>query len=159
MSAKSSTQSKQKQEDERIRRELLEKAVANAEMIIPGPMVDEQADSMIQNFANSLRYQGISMEQYMSMTGGNIASLRASVRPDAERRIKDSLVLEAIAKAENLEITDEDFEKEVADMAETYHMEVEKLRESLTDADQENIREEMKSKKAMEFLVENSKEA
>ena len=153
------TQSKQKQEDERIRRELLEKAVANAEMIIPGPMVDEQADSMIQNFANSLRYQGISMEQYMSMTGGNIASLRASVRPDAERRIKDSLVLEAIAKAENLEITDEDFEKEVADMAETYHMEVEKLRESLTDADQENIREEMKSKKAMEFLVENSKEA
>ncbi len=153
------TQSKQKQEDERIRRELLEKAVANAEMVIPGPMVDEQADSMIQNFANSLRYQGISMEQYMSMTGGNIASLRASVRPDAERRIKDSLVLEAIAKAENLEITDEDFEKEVADMAETYHMEVEKLKESLTDADQENIKEEMKSKKAMEFLVENSKEA
>ena len=153
------TQSKQKQEDERIRRELLEKAVANAEMVIPGPMVHEQADSMIQNFANSLRYQGISMEQYMSMTGGNIASLRASVRPDAERRIKDSLVLEAIAKAENLEITDEDFEKEVADMAETYHMEVEKLKESLTDADQENIKEEMKSKKAMEFLVENSKEA
>ena len=153
------TQSKQKQEDERIRRELLEKAVANAEMVIPGPMVDEQADSMIQNFANSLRYQGISMEQYMSMTGGNIASLRASVRPDAERRIKDSLVLEAIAKAENLEITDEDFEKEVADMAETYHMEVEKLKESLTAADQENIKEEMKSKKAMEFLVENSKEA
>lgn len=153
------TQSKQKQEDERIRKELLEKAVANAEMIIPGPMVDEQADSMIQNFANSLRYQGISMEQYMSMTGGNIASLRASLRPDAERRIKDSLVLEAIAKAENLEITDEDFEKEVADMAETYHMEVEKLKESLTDADQANIKEEMKSKKAMEFLVENSKEA
>ncbi|MFQ9800238.1 MAG: trigger factor [Clostridia bacterium] len=119
------TQSKQKQEDERIRRELLEKAVANAEMIIPGPMVDEQGGQHDSKFCEFSSVSGNFYGAVHVHDRWKYRLLRASVRPDAERRIKDSLVLEAIAKAENLEITDEDFEKEVADMAETYHMEVE----------------------------------
>ena len=128
-------------------------------MDIPAAMIDDRADSMIQNFANNLRYQGISIEQYMSMTGSNMAAMRANVRPDAEKAIKEALVLEAIAKAENLEVTDEDFDAEVQKMADMYKMEVDKLKANISDAEKEGMKEEMKTQKAVEWLVANAKEA
>lgn len=148
------TETKERQAADKYRAEVLAKVVENAQMDIPEAMIEDQADSMIQNFANSLRYQGMSMEQYLQMTGGNIASLRSAVRPDAEKRIKESLVLEAVAKAEGIEVSEEELEKEITDMAGMYRMEPEKLKETLTEADTENLKEEIKSKKAVEVLVQ-----
>lgn len=150
---------KQKEADDKRAKALISAAVANAEMDIPAAMIDDRADSMIQNFANNLRYQGISIEQYMSMTGSNMAAMRANVRPDAEKAIKEALVLEAIAKAENLEVTDEDFDAEVQKMADMYKMEADKLKANISDAEKEGMKEEMKTQKAVEWLVVNAKEA
>ncbi len=150
---------KQKEADDKRAKALISAAVANAEMDIPAAMIDDRADSMIQNFANNLRYQGISIEQYMSMTGSNMAAMRANVRPDAEKAIKEALVLEAIAKAENLEVTDEDFDAEVQKMADMYKMEADKLKANISDAEKEGMKEEMKTQKAVEWLVANAKEA
>lgn len=150
---------KQKEADDKRAKTLIAAAVANAEMDIPAAMIDDRADSMIQNFANNLRYQGISIEQYMSMTGSNMAAMRANVRPDAEKAIKEALVLEAIAKAENLEVTDEDFDAEVQKMADMYKMEADKLKANISDAEKEGMKEEMKTQKAVEWLVANAKEA
>lgn len=150
---------KQKEADDKRAKALIAAAVANAEMDIPAAMIDDRADSMIQNFANNLRYQGISIEQYMSMTGSNMAAMRANVRPDAEKAIKEALVLEAIAKAENLEVTDEDFDAEVQKMADMYKMEADKLKANISDAEKEAMKEEMKTQKAVEWLVANAKEA
>ena len=150
---------KQKEADDKRAKALIAAAVANAEMDIPAAMIDDRADSMIQNFANNLRYQGISIEQYMSMTGSNMAAMRANVRPDAEKAIKEALVLEAIAKAENLEVTDEDFDAEVQKMADMYKMEADKLKANISDAEKEGMKEEMKTQKAVEWLGANAKEA
>ncbi len=150
---------KQKEADDKRAKALIAAAVANAEMDIPAAMIDDRADSMIQNFANNLRYQGISIEQYMSMTGSNMAAMRANVRPDAEKAIKEALVLEAIAKAENLEVTDEDFDAEIQKMADMYKMEADKLKANVSDAEKEAMKEEMKTQKAVEWLVANAKEA
>ena len=114
---------------------------------------------MIQNFANNLQYQGISMDQYLQMTGSNIAALRANVRPDAETAIKNSLVLDAIVKAENLEVTDDDFEKEIERLADMYKMEKDKLKDTISDAEKERMKDELKTRKAQELLVAESKEA
>ena len=133
--------------------------IAGAQMDIPEAMVEDRVDSMIQNFSNNLRYQGINMDQYMQMTGSNMASLRASVRQDAEKSIKEALVLEAVVKAENLEVTDEDFDAEVQKLADLYKIEADKLKENISDSEKEGMLEEMKSKKAVEWLVANAKEA
>ena len=101
-------ETKQKEADDHRARAVLDAVIAGAQMDIPEAMVEDRVDSMIQNFSNNLRYQGINMDQYMQMTGSNMASLRASVRQDAEKSIKEALVLEAVVKAENLEVTDED---------------------------------------------------
>lgn len=151
--------SRQKAADDKRADELLKKAVENAVMDIPEAMIDEQTDSMIQNFANNLQYQGISMDQYLQMTGSNIAALRANVRPDAETAIKNSLVLDAIVKAENLEVTDDDFEKEIERLADMYKMEKDKLKDTISDAEKERMKDELKTRKAQELLVAESKEA
>lgn len=152
-------ETKQKEADDRRAKAVVSAAVANATMDIPEAMIDERVESMIQNFENSLRYQGISLEQYMNMTGNNMAALRASVRPDAEKNIKESLVLEAVAKAEALEASDEDFDAEVQKMAEMYKMDADKLKENISDSEKDGMKQEMKTKKAVEWLIANAKEA
>ena len=148
------TETKQRQADSKYAQDVLNKAVENAEMDIPEAMIVDQCDTMIQNFAQSLSQQGMSMEQYMNMTGGNMVTLRNAVRPDAERQIKESLVLEAVAKAEGIEVTDEDINKEISDMAEMYRMEADKVREALGDAGIESMKESILSRKAREILTQ-----
>ena len=148
---------KAKQVEESRKAKLLSKVVETSTMDMPEPMVLEQCDQMINNFAQTLRYQGMDMQKYMEMTGSTIDTMRQSVRSEAERRLKESLVLEAIAKAENLEATDEDVEKELETMASMYGMEVEKLKAAVTEAETESIKGELKTKKALEFIAENAK--
>ncbi len=152
-------ETKQKEADDRRARAVVDAVIACAEMDIPEAMVEDRVDSMVQNFANNLRYQGINMDQYMQMTGSNMASLRSGVREDAVKSIKEALVLEAVVKAENLEVTEEDFEAEVQRLAELYKIEADKLKGNISDSEKEGMMDEMKSKKAVEWLVANAKEA
>lgn len=145
-------ETKQKEADDHRARAVCA-VIAGAQMDIPEAMVEDRVDSMIQNFSNNLRYQGINMDQYMQMTGSNMASLRASVRQDAEKSIKEALVLEAVVKAENLEVTDEDFDAEVQKLADLYKIEADKLKENISDSEKEGMLEEMKSKKAVDGLL------
>lgn len=148
---------KAKQIEESKRAKLLGKVVEKSKMDMPEPMVIEQCDQMINNFAQTLRYQGMNMQKYMEMTGSTLESMRQSVRPEAERQLKESLVLDAIAKAENLEATQEDVDKELENMAQIYGMEIDKLKAAVTEAETESIKSELKTKKALDFIVENAK--
>ena len=103
----------------------LEKIIEKSEMDIPEAMIDTQCENMINNFAQQMAQQGLSMDQYMQFSGTTIDQLKEQVRPDAEKRIRQELVLEAVAKAENIEITDEDVDAEIEKMASMYQMEAE----------------------------------
>lgn len=136
----------------------LEKVMENAEVEMPGPMVEEQVSQMINEFASRLGQQGLSIDQYMQMTGMQPQMLMDQMRPEAEKRIKSRLVLEAVAKAENITATDDDIEEQLKKMAEMYHMDVEKLKESMEDEDRKQVAEDVMVEKAAEFLVKESVE-
>lgn len=148
------TDGKRKQEDQAV-----EAAVANATMEIPEAMIDTQANQMLQDFAMRLQQQGLSMEQYAQFTGSTVEKFKEDLKPEAVKRIQTRLVLEAIAKAENIEITEEKLDEELAKMAESYNMEVEKLKEYMGDAEKEQMKQDMAVQEAVTFLVENAVEA
>lgn len=148
---------KAKQVEESRKAKLLSKVVEKSTMDMPEPMVMEQCDQMINQFAQTLSYQGMNMQKYMEMTGTNLEGMRQSVRPEAERRLKEGLVLEAIAKAEGLEATEEDVAQEIESMAKMYGMEADKLKAAITEAETESIKSELKTKKALEFIAANAK--
>ena len=137
--------------------EALDKIIEKSEMDIPAAMIDTQCENMINNFAQQMAQQGLSMDQYMQFSGMTIDQLKDQVRPDAENRIKQELVLEAIAKAENIEITDADVDAEIENMASMYQMEVEQLKGFMGEEDKENMKLDMAARKAMEFITENMK--
>ena len=113
---------------------------------------------MIQEFAQNIQMQGLSIEQYFQFTGASYEQMVEQVKPQAEKRIKSRLVLEAIVKAENIVATDEDYEEELKVMAEAYQMEVEKVKELLPEKSAEQIKGDIAVRKAAEFAVENAKE-
>lgn len=138
--------------------EVVEKAVENAAVELPAPMVDEQVQQMIQEFAGRISQQGISFEQYMQMTGMTPDALMGQMKPEAEKRIKTRLTLEAIVKAEDIKATAKDIEKEIENMASMYQMEVDKLKELIGDAEKEQIALDMAVQKAVDFLVKEAVE-
>lgn len=144
---------KQKALDEERREEILKKAVENAKIDIPKEMIDFQAEQMVNDYAYRLQMQGLSLEMYMKFSGQTIDQLKDSMKGRAEEQIKSSLVLEAIAKAEKIEVTEEDLEKEFEDMANAYQMEVEKVRELISDKEKENMKENLATKKALELIA------
>ena len=138
--------------------QVVEKAVANATMEIPEAMIDTQVQQMAQEFAQRLQSQGLNMEQYFQFTGLTADKMMEEMRPQAVKRIETRLVLEAIAKAENIEITEEKIDEEIAKMAEMYKMEVEKLKEYMGEAEKEQMKADMAVQEAVTLLVENSVE-
>lgn len=153
---KTLTDRKEKAAADETKRKLIEKAVAGAEMELPEAIIIDKADEMIDEFANSLRYQGMDMNNYMKMTNTTVDQLREDVKPEAERRLKENLTLEAIAKAEGLEVSDEDFEKELSDMAAAYGMDIETVKGYVQGAEEKNMKTEMLLRKAADFIVENA---
>ncbi len=145
---------KRKQEDQAV-----EQAVANAAMEIPQPMIDTQVNQMVQDFAQRIQSQGLTMEQYFQFTGMTADKMMEEMKPQAVKRIETRLVLEAVAKAENIEISEEKFDAEIAKMAESYKMEVEKLKEYMGDYEKKQMKADMAVQEAVTFLVENAKEA
>ncbi len=122
-------------------------------------MLDTQKRQMIQDFAQNIKQSGLSMEQYFQFTGLTAEKLMEQVEPNAKKRIESRLVLEGVVKAENIEASEEDFNKELERMAENYHMELDKIKEMLDDNAKKQIMEDLAIKKAVEFVVENAKEA
>lgn len=133
--------------------------VEDAKMEIPDAMVESQQRQMIDEFAQRLQSQGLSMEQYMQFTGVTPNALLEQIKPEALKRIQSRLVLEAVVKAENITIDDEAYEAEVAKMAEAYKMEVEKVKELLGENGAKQVKEDLAVNKAVEFVVENAKES
>lgn len=134
--------------------EAVDKAVENSKMDIPNAMIDTQVQRMVEDFSQRLQQQGLTIEQYFQYTGLTPEKIVGDMKPEAERRIKNSLVLAAVAKAENIEISDDEYEAELKKMAEAYHMDIEKIKE-LTDEEQAGqIKEDMKIQKAVELITD-----
>ena len=136
----------------------VEKAVANATMEIPEAMIDTQVGQMVQEFAQRLQSQGLSMEQYFQFTGLTADKMKEEMRPQAVKRIETRLVLEAIAKAENIEISEEKLDAELAKMAEMYQMEVDKLKEYMGESEKEQMKADMAVQEAVTLLVDSAVE-
>lgn len=132
---------------------VVEKIVENASMDIPEPMLREQVRQMADEFAQRVQSQGLTVEQYFQFTGMDRNKFIETLRPQALKRIQSRLVLEAVAKAENITATEEDIEKEISDMASMYQMEVEKLKTLIGDTERAQIAEDMAVQKAVEFVV------
>lgn len=127
-------------------------------MEIPDAMVETQQRQLLQDYAQRMQAQGISMEQYMQFTGLTSQALMEQVKPQALKRIQSRLVLEAVVAAENLTATEEDFEEEVKTMAEIYQMEADKVKELLGENGKKQVLDDICVKKAVEFVVDNAKE-
>ena len=138
---------------------VIDAIVADATMEIPDAMVETQQRQMVEDFAQRIQSQGLSMEQYMQFTGLTPATLLEQVKPQALKRIQSRLVLEAVVAAEGITATEEDFEEEVKTMAEVYQMETDKVKELLGEGGKKQVMEDICIKKAVDFVVENAKEA
>ena len=128
------------------------------EMEIPDAMLETQQRQMVDEFAQRITMQGMSMEQYMQFTGATYEKMIEQVKPQAEERIRARLVLEAIAAAEKIEATEEDYEEEMKTMAEVYQMEIDKVKELMGDREKKNIMKDLAVRKAAEFVAENAVE-
>lgn len=136
---------------------VVEKVVENAAMDIPEPMIDSQVNNMVNDYARRMQSQGLSLDQYMKFTGMTIETLREQMKPQALKRIQTRLVLEAVAKAENIVVSDEAVEKEIATMAESYKMEVSQIKEYLGESGIVQMKEDLAVQEAVDFLVAEAK--
>ena len=133
------------------------KVVENATMEIPDKMIDAQAENMVQDMARRMQSQGLSLDMYLKYTGMTVEQMKEQARPDAEKRIRTRLVLEAVAKAENIQISDEKVDEEVAKMAEAYKMEVDKLKSYMSESDVKQMKEDLAVQQAVDLLVAEAK--
>lgn len=132
--------------------------VEDSDMEIPDAMIETQQRQMVDEFAQRIQMQGISLEQYFQFTGLSAEKLMEQVKPQAEKRIQSRLVLEAIVNAEKIEASEEEFEEEIKKMAEAYQMEVDKVKEVLGENETKQIKKDLAIQKAVAFVTENAKE-
>ena len=137
---------------------VIEKIIENASMEIPDAMVDTQARQMVDEFAQRIQAQGLSFEQYLQFTGMTLDTALEQMKPQAVKRIQSRLVLEAVVKAENLEVSDDAVKAEIAKMAETYKMEADKLAEIMSEDEKAQMKMDMAIEKAVELVTEAAKE-
>ncbi|WP_374016567.1 trigger factor [Paenibacillus thiaminolyticus] len=156
---KQQLQSRKEKEAEGAREAaVVEKAAENAEVEIPHAMIESEIQHMVKDLDNRLRMQGMNIDMFLTLSGQTIADLREQMQKEADKRVKNNLVLEQIAKEENLSISDEELSAELDKMAEMYQRTAEEIRDILTqNGTIENLREEALSRKTIAFLVENSK--
>ena len=138
--------------------EAIQKIIEKSEMDIPEAMIETQCETMLDEFAQRITQSGLSFEQYLQFSGTDVNGLKEQVRPEAETRIKSSLVLEQIAKEENIEVSDEDINAEIEKMAKAYGMEADKLKEYMGDSEKESMKRDLAITKAVDLIMENVKE-
>jgi trigger factor len=150
-------ETKKAEAENTLRDSLVDKASDNAEVDIPQVLIENEVNRMMQEFEQRLQAQGMNLELYFQFSGQDEDALKEQMKEDASKRVKYNLTLEAIAKAENIEVTDEEVDAEIAKMAEMYNMPVENIKQALGSL--EGLKEDLKVRKAIDVLVENSKEA
>lgn len=134
----------------------VEEALANNEIEALEPMVYQEMDTMMQQLDNQLRYQGLGLEQYFQYMGKDFNSFREEIKPDAERSVKIRIMLENIAKQENLKVSDEELEKEFEEMAKQYNMPVDKLKEAIGLGNLDYFKKDLVVKKAIDLIFKNA---
>ena len=149
------TLEKKKAKDAEVKKEneAIEAVVANAAMEIPEAMIKQQALQMADGYDRNLKQQGISLEQYVKMMGMEIDKFIESIYPEAEKRIKNGLVLDAIAKAEDFTVTDEEVEEEIKNMASMYNMKEDELKDMMTDNERNQIKDDLAVQKAVKLIA------
>lgn len=150
-------ESKQKRATTENENAVVQKVVDNAQMEIPDPMIEMQIDRMVQDYAGRMQAQGLNLEQYMQYTGMTMEKLREQMREQAQKNIRTGLVLEAVAKTEDIQVSEERIEEELQKMADNYKMEVEKLKEYFKDSQLDKLKNELKIQEAVDFLVAEAK--
>ena len=145
---------KEREAKEKKENQVVEQAVANAEIDLPEPMVDLQARQMADDFARRIMQQGMTLEQYFQFTGLSEEKMMEELKPQAEKRIRTRLVLEAIVAAENIEVSDERLEEELKKMAEAYQMEVDKLKEFMGENEKKQMKEDIAVQDAVTLITE-----
>ena len=136
----------------------VDKIIENAQMDIPEAMLETQCRQMLDDFSRRMQSQGLSMDQYLQFSGLTVDGLKEQVRPEALTRIQSSLVLEQIAKEENIEVSDADVDAEIEKMAKNYGMEADKLKEYMGEGEKESMKRELAITKAVELIMDNIKE-
>lgn len=137
----------------------VDKAIENATMEIPDAMLETQVDQMMDDFARRIQAQGLNMEQYMQFTGATQDAMREQMKPQAMKRIQTRLVLEKIAEAEDIQITDERLDEEIAKMAEMYKMEADKLKEMMGDYEKDQMKKDLAVQEAVTLIADAAVEA
>lgn len=155
---KSLTEKKEKAAKTAKEDAVVDKVIENATMEIPDAMVDTQKRQMAEDFAQRLKMQGLSLEQYFQFTGLNPNTFMENLGPQALKRIQSRLVLEAVVKAENITVSEEEIDKELAEMASAYQMEVDKLKELIGEKEKEQIVMDMAVQKAIDLVASEAKE-
>ena len=150
---------KENQARQQVRDAALAKAAANAAMEIPAPMIDTYAEQMVENYARRIQSQGISFDQYLQMFGSTAETMKEQMKPQAEVQIRGELVLEKIAEAENIEVTEEDIDKEITEMARSYGLEEDKMKELVSEDEKKNIRKDLASRKALDLIADAAVES
>lgn len=153
--AKLEEKAKEKAESE-IKNKVIEKVIENAEFDLPDKMVDAQIDNMINDMAQRLSYQGMSLDMYMQYTGQTVDQMREVYRDQAKKDVSASLVIDAIRKAEGIEVSPEEIEMNLVDMAKKYNMELDKLKELISEPEMENMEKDMALNKTVEMLANNA---
>lgn len=136
---------------------VIDKVTEGCEVEIPAAMINDRVEGMIQDFAQRLQYQGLDLKSYMQYTGNTMEGFKETFKPQAEKQLKTTLVLEAISKAEDVQVSDEDVDNRIAEMAKQYNMEVEKLKDLMQEKDIENLKEELAMTKVIDLLVSKAK--
>ncbi|MCR1850242.1 trigger factor [Paeniclostridium sordellii] len=143
--------------DAEMKNSLVEKVSESTELEVPEAMVETQIDNMLMELNYQLQYQGLQLEQLLQMTGRTIEELRNEKREEATKLVKSSLILEAIAKAENVEVSEEEVDAEVEKMAKMYNMEADKIKSMMKATDLEDIKGQLKIRKTIDLLVDSAK--
>ena len=147
------------QEAKRAKEDAVIDAIINdSDIEIPDPMLETEQRHMADDFGQRFQLQGINLEQYFQITGSSYDTLVEQIKPQAEKRIKSRLVLEAVAAKEGIEVSEEEYVKETERMAEIYQMEAEKVREMLGEKEKKQVMKDLAIQKAVDFVVENAKE-
>ncbi|QNK60004.1 trigger factor [Paenibacillus sp. PAMC21692] len=151
-------ESKEKEAEQAREVAVVDKATAAAEVEIPEAMIDTETDYMVKDFENRLRMQGMNMDLYYQFSGQNEEALRGQMRSDAEKRVRNNLVLEAIAKAEGFDATEEDLAAELENLSKQYNRPAEELRDIFEkNGNISNLQEDILLRKTIKFLLDNSK--
>lgn len=137
---------------------VIDKIIENAQMELPEPMIDTQVAQMANEFARNIQRQGLSIDMYLNYTGLTKEKFLEQMRPQAVRRIQTRLVMEEVVKAENIQISDEEYEEELEKMAKSYQMELDKMKEMTDDETKENIILDLSVQKAITLVADNAVE-